>query len=171
MLERTKKIYLIKCGIEKEIVNRIVYFCFRECTIITPQGSTVQDTLFCDNEEADTKLIVYASVASVFSNGIMVCSSSGDIGVVVLFVCNIIDNSTLSDKQKEALIDLHSFSGNDYVSSFFPKGKITCWKTLLKNEIFLDVFSELGISFAINEQMLNNIQKFICVFYGQSKLR
>ena len=159
--------------------------------MITSQGSTVQETLLCDHEEAGTKLIAYTSVASEFANGIMVRSPSGDIDVVALFVCNrfrcnvyldndagkdrkILDvnsNSTLSDKQKEALIGLHSFSGNDYVSSFFRKGKTTCWKTLLKNEIFSNVFSELGTSFVINEQMLNNIQNFVCVLYGQSKLR
>ena len=52
---------------------------------------------------------------------------------------NVNNNSTLSDKQKKVLIGLHSFSGNDYISSFLQKGKITCWKTLLKNEIFLYV--------------------------------
>ena len=35
-----------------------------------------------------------------------------------------ITSSTLPDVQKEALIGVHAFSGNDYISSFCRKGKM-----------------------------------------------
>ena len=79
----------------------------------------------------------------------MVRSPSGDIHIVVLFVHHFvnshlkeyIDNGTgpsrkiidinscsLPADHRSALIGLHAFSGNDYLSSFFRKGKKTCWK-------------------------------------------
>ena len=32
-----------------------------------------------------------------------------------------------------ALLGLHAFTGNDYVSSFFRKGKGKCWKLMRKS--------------------------------------
>ena len=34
---------------------------------------------------------------------------------------------------KSALLGLHAFTGNDYVSSLFRKGKEKCWKVMRKN--------------------------------------
>ena len=74
---------------------------------------------------------------------VMVRSPSGDIDILVLFVLHcfgsnvlFIDNSrgnsikifdfkppTLSILQRRALSGVHAFSRNDYISSFFGKGK------------------------------------------------
>ena len=43
-----------------------------------------------------------------------------------------ITSSTVPNIPKQALIGLHAFSGNDYVSSFFRKGKFAFWKAMLK---------------------------------------
>ena len=45
----------------------------------------------------------------------------------------------LSQEQKKALLRLHSFSGNDYVSCIFRKGKQLCWKNVKNNSRFLDL--------------------------------
>ena len=34
----------------------------------------------------------------------------------------------INEQGKEALIGFHAITGNDYISSFFGKGKRKCWK-------------------------------------------
>ena len=36
----------------------------------------------------------------------------------------------INEQGKEALIGFHAITGNDYISSFFGKGKRKCWKKL-----------------------------------------
>ena len=43
-----------------------------------------------------------------------------------------------------ALLGLHAFTVNDYVSSLFRKGKEKCWKVMRKNWKFEDTFGKLG---------------------------
>ena len=50
----------------------------------------------------------------------------------------------MSQDLKQALIWFHSFTGNDYTSSFFRKGKVACWKVVETNHRFLHAFKELG---------------------------
>ena len=65
----------------------------------------------------------------------MLRSPSGDIDIPIILLANgnynlrvSVDSSTgkhrkLTDDQKQALVGLHSFTGNDYVSSFLRKGE------------------------------------------------
>ena len=44
----------------------------------------------------------------------------------------------------DAVIGFHAFSGNqDYISSFFCKGKIICFKTMISISTILNVFETL----------------------------
>ena len=58
-------------------------------------------------------------------------------------------SSGLSVSYRQALSGIHAFSGNDYVSSFFRKGKQLFWKKLLEYPDFVDVFSKLGVFNAV----------------------
>ena len=114
---------------------------------------TVLPNLNSDHEEADTKLVALVCAANVPSEeSIMVRSPSGDTDILALFVAHdfrdtkvFIDNGTgknqktievtssqLSAEEKKALIGVHAFSGNDYMSSFFRKGKSAFWKLALQ---------------------------------------
>ena len=42
--------------------------------------------------------------------------------------------SLLCQKQRKALATVHDLSGNDYVSSFFRKGKRVMWKLVFQND-------------------------------------
>ena len=87
----------------------------------------------------------------------MVRSPSGDIDIMVLFLGHdfdevrvLVDNwtgkiidissSTLPKVQRQALVGIHAFSGNDYVSSFFRKRKIAFWEAMLKMTEFIELF-------------------------------
>ena len=58
---------------------------------------------------------------------------------------------------------MHTFSGNDYVSSFFLKGKTQVWKKILKNHQFIKVFGNLG------NFNFEDLEKFVCSLYGYPK--
>ena len=144
---------LIQQSIEEDRANledRTVYFSNKRICIMIKEDQyrgdqvTVLPNLNSDHEEADTKLVALVCAANVPSEeSIMVRSPSGDIDILTLFVAHdfrdtkvFIDNGTgknrkivevtssqLSAEEKKAPIGVHAFSGNDYVSSFFRKGK------------------------------------------------
>lgn len=170
--------------------NRILYFCSRKCTRITTFGSQVDDSLACDHEEADTKFVAYSYQASAFANGILIRSPSGDIDITLLLTfhrlrCRIyLDNGTLKNrhifdlndvpmpkKHKSSLLGNHSFGGNDFVGSFFRKGKTTCWSICIKSDTFLDIFDNFGDSLEENEAENDGLQKYVCAMYGQKKAK
>ena len=114
----------------------------------------VLPNLNSDHQKAYTKLVALVCAVNVpGEESIMVRSPSGDTYILTLFVAHdyrdtkgFIDNDTgknrkiievtssqLSAEEKKALIGVHAFSGNDYVSSRFRKGKSAFWKLALKN--------------------------------------
>ena len=82
---------------------------------------------------------------------IIVRSPSGDIDIIVIMIGLLLEEQTrcfldtgsgnnrkglwlsdvdMSQDLKQALIGFHSFTGNDYISSFFRKGMVACWKVV-----------------------------------------
>ena len=51
----------------------------------------------------------------------------------VIFLADI----TMYENEKDALLGFHAFSGKDYISRFFKKGKSRGWKCMMKTEKFL----------------------------------
>ena len=135
----------IEEGKSKLQVKTVFFSNENNCTKVTEDKVAIEERLKSNHEEADTKLIALVKAANLArGDSVLVRSSSGDIDVLALFVAHdfagvqvLIDNgtglnrkivnvtsSTLDIEKKRALIGLHAFSGNDYVSSFFRKGKI-----------------------------------------------
>ena len=65
-----------------------------------------------------------------------------------------------------ALTGLHAFSGNDYNSSFFRKGKEKHWNLMRKNPKFMNAFQLLGSSLQLSESLLADLEEFVCHLYG-----
>ena len=185
---------LIQQSIEEDRANledRTVYFSNKKiCTMIKEDQVTVLPNLNSDHEEVDTKSVALVCAANVPSEkSIMVRSPSGDIDILTLFVAHdfrdtkvFIDNGTdknrkiievtssqLSAEEKKALIGVHAFSGNDYVSSFFRKGKSAFWNLALKKHEFLQLFGKLGLEFRVNQQLFDGLEKFLRFLYGFPK--
>ena len=80
----------------------------------------------------------------------------------------LIDITTplLSPIQCLALSGVHAFSGNDYISILFGKGKQTFWKTVIKSDEFIELFSSLGNSYQLPSELEQKLEKFICILYG-----
>ena len=190
---KTRLLQLIQQAIDEDkqqLGNRIVY-----CQKICSSETTIAPALRSDHEQADTKLValVVSYLESVADDDleqlVMVRSRSGDIGVLVLFVLHcfgsnvFIDNSngnsrksfdfktpTLSILQRQALSGVHAFSGNDYISSFFGKGKHIFWKTVTKDENFMSIFASLVNTYQLSSQTKKALERSVCCLYGFKKL-
>ena len=168
---------------KSKLKDRIIFHSNRDyCRMISVVDNHIIDDLASDHEEADTKLVALVKASDLpSSHSVMVRSPSGDIAILALFLLHdgirvLIDNDTgnarkiidihsarLSIEQRRALAGMHAFSGNDYVSSFFRKGKTQVWKEILKNPQFIQVFGNLG------NFNFENLEKYVCSLYGYLK--
>ena len=60
----------------------------------------------------------------------------------------------LSQSQKQALLGMHAFSVNDFISSFLRKGKPAFWKLVKNSEMFQDMFGKLGRDNDVSESLM-----------------
>ena len=90
--------------------------------------------------------------------------------LIMVRVPKVINSCGLSDEQRSAIIGLHAFSGNDYLSSFFRKGNATCWKTMCKKADYIAAFSLLGSTYLVDTEVTQGIEKYVCALYNRSKL-
>ena len=77
----------------------------------------------------------------------------------------------LTADEKMALIGFHAFTGNDYVSSFFGKGKQTCWKVLTNYRTYIYAFKSLGLNWELDSDIFNILESYVCKLYGKSMKR
>ena len=66
-------------------------------------------------------------------------------------------------------LGLHALTGCDTVSAFNGKGKVRPMKLLLKSPDFCDVLSKLGELWEVTEELVENIERFVCAIYGNRK--
>ena len=132
----------------EKIGERIVYFARGgTCTMITRTTTVDVEDLATDHEEADTKIAYLKQDAANTNDGkdivCVVRSSTGDIDIPIILlgielernVHVYIGNGTgknrrvlasnkcdLNDQQRNTLVGVHAFTGNDYIASFLRKG-------------------------------------------------
>ena len=116
---------------------------------------TSKDSRLSDQEEADTKVILHC-LHSFFEDPnytFTLHSPSADTDILMLAVALLKENKdnvildTGSGRNRKvfhlnsiimvehlsnALIGFHAFTENNYISSFFRKGKLKCWKLVEK---------------------------------------
>ena len=71
----------------------------------------------------------------------------------------------LSTEEKKALIGFHAFTGNDYVSSFFGKAKLKCWKVLKSDPQYMNAFISLGSTWELDDETFKTLEKYVCELY------
>ena len=88
--------------------------------------------------------------------------------------CRYIDATLLADtlgkELCEALPGLHAFTGCDYCPSFKGKGKERQLHIVENSPRFRRVFGDLGFS-TMTEDTYLVLEEFVCVLYGQKKVR
>ena len=156
---------------------------------LTESGVTVKEELPPNHEEADMKVILhcYHSMQEDPSSKVVLRSLSRDTDILVLATALLDSNRAyldywkgklrkgfllnqvvIEDQLKTALIGYHSFTGNDYIFSFFKKGKQMCRKALKKNRIFDEAFSLLGKNWSIDVGggILPVLEQYVCTIFG-----
>ena len=117
---------------------------YNKCILITLSTTTDVNDVCSNQKEADTKIVIHALHWLHHSQipTINILSPSGDNDILVLTIVHLYNYKEkihletgvnrnniwlgalqFKDEILNALIDFHSFTGNDYVSSFFRKGK------------------------------------------------
>ena len=77
----------------------------------------------------------------------------------------------MTDDEKKCLIGFHAFTGSDYTSTFFRKGKAICWEVLHNNSKSLQTFVTLGDEWMPLESLMNSLEKFVCYLFGSRRLK
>ena len=67
----------------------------------------------------------------------------------------------------QALLGIHAFTGCDTVSAFSGKGKAKPFKLMAKKKEYVKLFSRLGETPDVTEDIHENIQKFVCDMHGR----
>ena len=67
-----------------------------------------------------------------------------------------LSNVDMSTEKKQ-----HSFTGNDYISSSFKKGKGACWKILLNNLGFWRLFAEVGGDWLPSDKLMQLLEDIV----------
>ena len=162
------------------------------CELIDDSGCIYIPELSSDQEKADTKVCL-PTLNALKANPnkyVIVRSHSGNVDINVLltsFITESIDkvfvdintgknrkviqlsDVQLSIDEKIALIGFYAFTGNDYDSSFFGKGKQKCWKVLKINYLYLAAFKSLGSSWDLDDETFKILEGYVCRLYGRKK--
>ena len=80
-----------------------------------------------------------------------------------------VGKNSLTALQQSALIGYHAFSGNDYVSCFFRRGKKKGWKLIENSDDWLNVFSILGENKNVEDDVMQKWEQFVCLLNGRSR--
>lgn len=76
----------------------------------------------------------------------------------------------LGKRLSKSLPGFHALTGSDYSASFSRRGKVTPFKKLQKDEAAQIALANLGESENISEEVVADIEKFVCQLYGFSNL-
>ena len=73
----------------------------------------------------------------------------------------------LGQEKCQAIIGLHIFTGCDSISAFKRKGKTKPLGLMLESEAFCSAFIALGCGWEVPDDILPDVEKFVCTLYVQ----
>ena len=172
--------------------KEIFFSTFNDCKRITADSISTEHRLASNQEKADTKVQLQClhSLTCNQEKNVIVKSPSGDVDITVIMISKLFNNASrvfwtmvqgfiekrcgsqmliYLNREKKCFIGFHAFTGNDYISSFFRKGKTACWKIVEKNSKFVEVFASLGCSWNLQDNVFNSLEEYVCYLYGFRK--
>ena len=170
---KTTNLYLS----QKDLVNACQY-----------QISSIEN-LVSTHEEADFRMMAHVKHALTHSNSPVIARShSSDTDIFIMTVTSfhstnlILDSGTgvgrkivrmsdveIEEDDRNANIGFHGFTGCDYTSAFFRKGKTMCWKKMESKARFYEVMTKLGEDVSVD--LCNTIGEFVCAMYGDGRVK
>ena len=184
---RVKALNILRCNI-------LVLANENNCVKITMSTVSTLDDYVSNQEDADTKIILHAHKILEYipeDENIIIRSHSadGDINVIAITILQHKLNQVfidfgkgayrkgvwlgelkLSPTKKKCLLGYHAFSGNDYISSFFRKSKLMCWKVMKTKHEFQTIFANLGNSRTVSEELTKGLEEYVCNLYGSKEV-
>ena len=188
-------LYMIWCKVDKSVLGdiTIVVGHGNEChKIYVNDQNSVEvlpiPELYSTQEEADTRLLLHSAHVDTTTENIVISSPDTDVFVLSLASCMDIDaklyfhsckggkSRTIALRQifqhfgKEvcaALIGCHCISGCDTVSAFHGIGKKKAFTLMKSNQKHQMALTKLGDEFTVSEDILNDLEAYVCELYGQ----
>jgi len=151
----------------------------KECFKITSDECKQVPSLQCNQEEADTRLLLHAAHAAKDGfKAVVICSEDTimllafheyqkcgtKIRKRIIYINNI--SSSVGIFMCKALIGMNAFTGCDTVSAFAGKGKSKALKMLINNKDHQDTFAELGREWDVSMELMNKLEHFTCLLYA-----
>ena len=157
------------------------------CVLVTAEETRLIEELASSHEEADFRLMVHASHSLLSGLRTIIRSPSGDTDILIMAISLfatektmlLIDSGTgtnqkifhlkdisIDEDERKALIGFHAFTGCDYSSSFFRKGKPTCWKLMLTKARFIKAMQAIGENEHPDGPLHDELVKYVCALYG-----
>ena len=146
--------------------------------------------LFSYHEKADTRLLLHAHKAARAFSSVTIKSPDTDVmvlslaksqdlhGCLLLFktgsgsndrIINITELGIKVGQDKcQAILWLHIFTGCDNISAFKGKRKTKHLGLMLESEAFCSAFIALGCGREVPDDILPDVEKFVCTLYGQT---
>lgn len=183
----------------EKLRGRHIYYVLGErCYNLTSQdGISVEvfpeETLFSSQEEADTRIILHCihirdnepeSLTIIVRSPdtdvlVLLTKYTSDISRTILFDTGVGNkrrllnvNEILADKGEDicsVLPAIHCFTGCDTTSAFVRKGKTVPFRLVQKNPEYISTLAKLGQDHECTEELLYDIEKFVCCIYGKPK--
>lgn len=163
--------------------------CQEKCYKLTCDTCEEVHALKCSEEEADTRLFLYAQHAAQKYHSIIIVADDTDVFVICLSLSSSINSniylrrgtrsrvrmvnitqlsSALGREVCSALPGLHSWTGCDTVSGLANQGKIKALKMVQQHQIYRDAFTTLGTLVDLAPETFKMIQKFTCQLYSKN---
>ena len=149
--------------------------------------------LWSSQEEPDTKLIVHShQILKESSSKVSIHFSSGDTNVFLVNLTHLYEygkriyimdshgqykkNIRLSsiifeDEIVISFIRFHALTGNNYISSFYRKGKAACFKILQSSSKFQSTLVTLVNDLNISDDLLTKLEEFVYHICGWCEVR
>lgn len=162
------------------------------CFKISSAGSVAVPDLSSTQEEADTRIWLHvAHAANSGHETIVIIAEDTDVLIIALSLlskirkgiklyqkCGTKNRTRYLDlvnihkgmgiETCHALIGMHAFTGCDTVSAFAGKGKIKVLKETMKDMEFQKTFGELGASWHMSPELVQQLQRVVCRIYMSS---
>ena len=162
--------------------TKIILSAENKCRCLTLSSATDLVELASNQEQADSRVILHALNALELDKveSVIIRPPSGDVDICVLVTHHkekiFLDNGKsdarrlippssidLSNEHRTANLGFYAFTSNDYVSSFFGKGKKTCWSKFLHRPTFAECFLKLGAEMVLKEEIFAVLEEFVFI--------
>ena len=157
---------------------------------VTTQRNEIQ-SLYSTQEETDSRIVLYGIYGKEQGyDYIRVKSPDSDIffillhqleGTIVLFETDFGNKQRLlnitelaesyTQRYCSAYLDTYAFTGCDTTSAFKGIGKVKPLKVLQKNPKFVEALGQLGESWNVSTELVDELEKFVWIVYGRSRVQ